>query len=85
MPSSTTTNHIIMKSALLIEARREGYEINQVLNTLTAGELIAFLSDYDEDTPVYLSHDGGYTFGGISYNCIKEEEIEEDSEEDTEN
>ena len=71
-----------MKSAILIEAHREGYAIDQVRNTLTVGELIAFLSDYEEDTPLYLSHDGGYTYGGISYDCISEERIQDESEEE---
>lgn len=31
---------------------REGYGTDQVRRTMTVGELIAFLEDYDEDTPV---------------------------------
>ena len=54
-----------MKEVLKIEARREGYSFDQVERTMTVGELIEVLQNYDEDTPIYLSHDYGYTYGGI--------------------
>lgn len=44
---------------------------------MTVGEMIDVLSQYDEDTPVYLSFDNGYTYGGIT-----EERFEEDYGED---
>lgn len=50
-----------MKS-LIYSTFREGYGPDQVRRTMTVGELIAFLEDYDEDTPVYLSFDNGYCF-----------------------
>ena len=50
---------------LLFQTRREGYGIDQISRTMTAGELIGFLAQYDDDTPVYLSFDNGYTYGGI--------------------
>lgn len=58
---------------LLFQTRREGYGIDQISRTMTVGELIDFLTQYDEDTPVYLSFDNGYTYGGIT-----EERFEED-------
>ena len=36
------------------------------------GELIAALGAFDEDTPVYLRHDGGYTYGGITWDDLEE-------------
>ena len=54
-----------MKS-LIYSTFREGYGPDQVRKTMTVGELIVFLEDYDEDTPVYLSFDNGYTYGGIN-------------------
>ena len=30
------------------------------------------LSDYSDDTPVYLKHDGGYTYGGITWDDLEE-------------
>lgn len=56
-----------MKQALILEANREGYALDQVWRTMTAGELIELLQQYDEDCPVYLSHDNGYTYGGIRW------------------
>lgn len=64
--------------SIIIEASREAYSIADVRNTMTVGELIAYLQDYDEDTPIYLSHDNGYTYGGISQRCIREHENWED-------
>ena len=53
-------------NALFIEGKRNGYGIDQCGRTLTVGELIELLSDYDEDTPVYLRNDNGYTYGSIT-------------------
>lgn len=57
---------------VIISADREGYGIDQVRQTMTVGELVALLQDYDEDAPVYLSHDNGFTFGGITERKIEE-------------
>lgn len=64
---------------LRIETLREGYGIDQIRKTLTAGELIELLSEFDEDTPVYLSFDNGYTYGGITESRV---EIDYSNEED---
>lgn len=69
-----------MKS-LICSTFREGYGPDQVRRTMTVGELIAFLEDYDEDTPVYLSFDNGYTYGGISEGRF-EENYGEDGEDE---
>ena len=57
---------------LIYNTFREGYGIDQVRKTMTVGELMAFLEDYDEDTPVYLSFDNGYTYGGITKDRFEE-------------
>ena len=62
---------------LIYSTFREGYGIDQIHRTMTVGELMAFLENYDENTPVYLSFDNGYTYGGIT-----EERFEEDYEEE---
>ena len=62
---------------LLFQTFREGYAVDQIRKTMTVGELIEFLGNYDEDTPIYLSFDNGYTYGGIT-----EERFKEDYEED---
>lgn len=59
---------------LILETNREGYTVDQVRKTMTVGELINYLSDYDENDKIYLSFDNGYTYGGITEGCFKEEE-----------
>ena len=66
--------------ALIMETERTGYSIDQIRQTMTVGDLIAFLSDYDEDTQIYTSQDNGYTFGGIEYDNFREEENAEEDE-----
>ena len=51
---------------LFINANRAGYSPDQVRRTMTVAELIAALEEFDPDSPVYLKHDGGYTYGGIT-------------------
>lgn len=70
-------------NALYIEGNRNGYSPDQCGRTLTVGELIALLSDFDEDTPVYLRNDNGYTYGSITERDFNTPEDlgEEDEEE----
>lgn len=73
-----------MKSVVFIEGRRNGYGTDQIRNTMTVGELIAYLQDFDEDAKIYLKNDNGYTFGSITQSSFEEEweEDEEDEEEE---
>lgn len=57
---------------LIIEANRTGYSTDQIRSTMTLGDLIELLQDYDEDTPVYTSSDNGYTYGGINWDDLRE-------------
>ena len=66
-----------MNNAVMIENNRTGYTPRQCGRTFTVGELIEFLEQFDEDTPVYLSNDSGYTYGSISESCMEERKIEE--------
>lgn len=55
-----------MSAYIKIDASRDTYSAaDAVEQTMTAGELIRILEDYDEDTPVILSHDNGYTYGKV--------------------
>lgn len=65
---------------IIIETSRDGYAPSQIHRTLTVGELIGLLQDFDEDSNVYLSFDNGYTYGGITYDCIREQEEEEEDD-----
>jgi hypothetical protein len=61
---------------LYIEGRRNGYGPEQCGRTMTVGELIDFLKQFDEDTEIFLKNDAGYTYGNIT-----EESFEEDDDE----
>ena len=67
-----------MKQVLYLNAQREGYGIDQVRHTMTVGELIDYLAQFDEEARVYFKHDGGYTYGGITEWSIEDEEIDEE-------
>lgn len=63
--------------ALFINGKRNGYTPAQCGRTVTVGDLIDFLEGFDEDMRVYISNDGGYTYGSITEWDINEEEVEE--------
>lgn len=65
---------------ILIEGVRTGYSPEQVGSTMTVGELIEYLQEYDEDTPVMLCNDNGYTYGGITWGSIECGTYDEDGE-----
>ena len=48
---------------------------------MTAGELIAYLEQFDEDTKVYLNNDYGYTYGSIDEMSFEEQDDEEGDDE----
>ena len=60
-----------MARALVFEALREGYGIDQIQNPMTVGELREFLEDFDDDTLFILSHDNGYTYGSIDVRTLE--------------
>jgi len=70
------------KGELLIIANREAYSTSQVGDTMTVGELIEVLENYDENDRVYLCHDNGYTYGGIQYDSFIEYDEMEDGDDD---
>lgn len=57
------------QNPVIIETKREAHSVHDV-RSLTVGQLISELQHYDSDTPVILSFDSGYTFGGIRSNRI---------------
>ena len=65
-----------------IDSRRDGYSPSQCHGTMTVGELIDILSQYDEDQPVYIRNDNGYTYGNITERTIiPSEDLEEGDDE----
>ena len=74
-----------MKRIVYIRGNRTGYSPNQCGETMTVGDLIHALEDFDMDSPVYLNNDNGYTFGEISPDDIwgsDAEDTEGDEDED---
>jgi hypothetical protein len=65
---------------ILINAKRNGYGTEQCDHTMTVGELIEYLQQFEEDAPVYLKHDGGYTFGGITEGDFEESDDNQEEE-----
>lgn len=67
---------------LYIEGNRTGYGPDQCGRTMTVGELIELLGEFEEDTPVYLRNGNG---NGYIYGHVREEDITEgDTEEEEE-
>ena len=46
---------------LILNAENEGYSIDQVKGTMTVGELIEYLSEYNENSPMYVWNLEGIT------------------------
>lgn len=63
---------------VFITGKRNGYSTEQCGKTLTVGELIELLQDFDENSPVYLINDNGYTYGNITNWDINEDEEEDE-------
>lgn len=63
---------------LMIEGRREGYGPDQLRPTMTVGDLINYLDQFDEETPVILNNDNGYTYGSITYDSFMDGNFDED-------
>ena len=63
---------------VIINARRNGYSPDQCGETMMVWELIDFLQNFDEDAPVYLSHDRGYTYGSITEGDFEDSEYDDE-------
>lgn len=50
---------------LVFNASRDAYSVEDIRRTMTVGDLIDLLNNFDEDTRVYLAFDGGYTYGSV--------------------
>ena len=64
---------------LMIQAYRECYGKDDV-RTMTVGELREALEEFDDDAKVILSHDNGYTYGGIRWELMEMEEDEDEQD-----
>ena len=62
---------------LIILAQRESYGKDD-LRTMTVRELREALEEFNDDAEVILSHDSGYTYGGIRYDLMEEEDEDDE-------
>ena len=67
---------------ITLETHRTGYAVDQCGHTLNVGELIDYLSQWDEETPIYFSNDSGYTYGSLCFDDINSEFEDGDDEDD---
>lgn len=62
---------------IIINVSRTGYSTDQCGRTMTVGELIELLSDYDEETEIFFGNDiqsyGWYTYGALRESDIYDE------------
>ena len=57
---------------VVINARRNAYsERDAAADSMTVQELRDLLSNYDSNARIVLCHDGGYSFGNLTEECIK--------------
>ena len=70
-----------MYTAVIIEGRRDAYSPKQVGETMTVGELIERLKEFDEDTLVFIGNDkqsyGFYTYGRVEVETADLEDMPE--------
>lgn len=67
---------------LEISAVREGYAPDQCSDTMTVRELRNLLDYFDDDLPIYLSHDDGYTYGSVTEQAINTVYYDDSEDED---
>lgn len=60
-------------SIVILATRRSHYSAKDAaLESLTVGELISYLQEYDEDSKVVFSNDNGYTYGKLNSTTVDE-------------
>lgn len=71
-----------MRKAIVFDAPREGYAIDQVRRPMTVADLIQILDDCNPEDLVILSHDRGYTYGSLETPSYWEEHEDGEWEEE---
>ena len=62
-----------MRKAVVFDAPRTGYSIEQIINPMTVGDLKELLEEMEDDIIVVASHDRGYTYGTLEFMSVCEE------------
>jgi hypothetical protein len=60
-----------MQKMILWNVANEVYSAEYVRDTLTVGELIDLLQQYDENEKIVLSFNRGYTYGDVHENDVE--------------
>lgn len=74
------------KQVIIIEVERTDYSVQQVLDnrdTMSVKELKEYLERFDDEdeTPIVVSHDNGYTYGALRLSNIRDAEFDEEGRE----
>lgn len=69
-----------METYVKIKAIREGYDVRDI-QAVSVGQLIEDLQAFPQDAKIVISFDGGYTYGGISYDNLCQVQVESKREE----
>lgn len=74
------------KQVIIIDVERTDYSVQQVLDnhsTMSVKELKEYLSKFDDEdeTPIVVSHDNGYTYGALRLSNIRDAEFDEEGHE----
>lgn len=74
------------KQVIIIEVERTDYSVQQVLDnrdTMSVRELKEYLEHFDDEdeTPIVVSHDNGYTYGALRLSNIRDAEFDEEGHE----
>lgn len=71
-----------MVNIVMFNTSRDSYDIRESADcSITVGELISELRNYDEDDKIVFSNDNGYTYGYISRESLDDKLVETREEE----
>ncbi len=71
-----------MVNIVMFNTSRDSYDIRESADcSMTVGELISELRNYDEDDKIVFSNDGGYTYGYIRRESLDDKLVETREEE----
>ena len=61
-----------MESIICLDTARDAYAIQECYRSMTVREMIDYLSQFDEDSPIVFRNDKGYTYGNITHESFEE-------------
>ena len=74
-----------MQRIITLNTNRSEYDIREAAkSSITVGEFIRELEQYDEDAKIVFSNDNGYTYGYVGGGYIDEKHVKSEEEEEDE-